>query len=96
MENSMSKKIYVKNLNWNTNESALEEAYSQFGTVTDTRIIKDRDSGRSRGFGFVTFENSNDADLAIRELNGVELDGRTVGVELAIDRQNTNHQRINS
>ena len=92
----MSKKIYVKNLNWNTNESALEEACSQFGTVTDTRIIKDRDSGRSRGFGFVTFENSNDADLAIRELNGVELDGRTVGVELAIDRQNTNHQRINS
>jgi len=92
----MSKKIYVRNLNWDTNELSLGDICKQYGQVLDTRIIKDRETGRSRGFGFVTFNNEISADDAIRELDGATLDGRTISVEVAIDKRNNSTHQINS
>jgi cold-inducible RNA-binding protein len=88
----MEKKIYVKNLNFRTTEEELQAECSQFGTVTDVRIIKNTDEAtgerRSRGFGFVTFENTSEAESAIRGLHQAQLDGRTLHVEEAIDKRN--------
>lgn len=93
----MSKKIYVKNLTFTTTEEQLQEKCQEFGTVTDVRIIKDRDTGRSRGFGFVTFSEDNSSNRAIQELNGYNFYGRELKVEEAIDKNNANGSRsINS
>ena len=83
----MSKKLFVGGLSWNTTDEGLRAAFEAFGTVTDYKVITDRDSGRSRGFGFVTFENDADADTAIESMNGTELDGRTLNVNVAQDRR---------
>jgi hypothetical protein len=64
----MAKK-FVGSLSWNTDERALREAFSPFGTITEAAVISDRDSGRSRGFGFVTFEDDDAADKAVAALN---------------------------
>jgi len=82
----MSKKLFVGSLSWDTNDAGLHEAFSQFGEVTEAKVITDRDSGRSRGFGFVTFEDDEAADKAVAALNGTELDGRTIKVDIAQDR----------
>ncbi|MED5463234.1 MAG: RNA-binding protein [Myxococcota bacterium] len=83
----MSKKLYVGGLAWGTDENGLREAFEQYGEVVDCKIITDRDTGRSRGFGFVTFNEGNDADNAIAEMNGSELDGRSLRVNEAEDRR---------
>lgn len=83
----MSKKLYVGGLAWGTDENGLREAFEQYGEVVDCKIITDRDTGRSRGFGFVTFNEGNDADNAISEMNGTELDGRSLRVNEAEDRR---------
>ena len=85
-EERMSKKLFVGSLSWDTNDAGLHEAFSQFGEVTEAKVITDRDSGRSRGFGFVTFEDDEAADKAVAALNGTELDGRTIKVDVAQDR----------
>ncbi|KAG8714608.1 hypothetical protein FRC08_011683 [Ceratobasidium sp. 394] len=82
----MSAKIYVGNLSWNTNENTLNEAFSQFGQITDSIVMRDRETGRSRGFGFVTYANQQEADSAIQSMNEQELDGRRVKVNLANQR----------
>ena len=76
-------KLFVGGLSWNTNADGLRQAFEAFGTVEDAKVITDRESGRSRGFGFVTFEDSGDANTAIDEMNGTELDGRTINVNVA-------------
>lgn len=86
-EKTMSKKLYVGGLAWGTDENGLREAFEQYGEVVDCKIITDRDTGRSRGFGFVTFNEGNDADNAIAEMNGSELDGRSLRVNEAEDRR---------
>jgi len=86
-EKTMSKKLYVGGLAWGTDENGLREAFEQYGEVVDCKIITDRDTGRSRGFGFVTFNEGNDADNAISEMNGTELDGRSLRVNEAEDRR---------
>ena len=83
----MSKKLYVGSLAWATNEQGLRSAFEQFGEVTDAVVITDRDTGRSRGFGFVTFEDDDAADKAVAALNGTELDGRTIRVDVAQAKQ---------
>jgi len=83
----MSKKLFVGSLSWNTDDSGLREAFAQHGEVTEATVITDRYSGRSRGFGFVTFENDEDADKAVEALNDSELDGRTIKVDVAQDRR---------
>ena len=82
----MSKKLYVGGLSWDTNDTGLRDAFAVHGAITEAKVITDRDSGRSRGFGFVTFENAGDADNAINALNGSMLDGRSLNVNEARDR----------
>ena len=84
---AMSKKLFVGSLSWDTNDDGLREAFSQFGEITEAKVINDRDSGRSRGFGFVTFADDEAADKAIAAMNGFELDGRTIRVDVAQDRR---------
>ncbi len=79
----MSKKLFVGSLSWDTNDEGLRHAFSPHGTIEEAIVISDRDSGRSRGFGFVTFEDDEAADKAVAALNGTELDGRTIRVDVA-------------
>jgi len=85
----MSKKLYVGGLSWGTNDHDLKAAFEQFGEVSESKVITDRDTGRSRGFGFVTYEEGGDADKAIQEMDGTELDGRSLKVNEAQDRPRT-------
>jgi cold-inducible RNA-binding protein len=83
MGKDMSKKLFVGNLSWDTNDDSLNAAFSTFGEITEATVISDRHSGRSRGFGFVTFVDDEAADKATAELNGTELDGREIKVDVA-------------
>ncbi len=83
----MGKKLFVGSLSWDTNGQGLQEAFAQFGEITEATVICDRDSGRSRGFGFVTFEDDEAADKAMSTMNGFELDGRPIRVDAALDRR---------
>ncbi len=82
----MSSKLFVGGLSWDTNDQSLAEAFGQFGLVTEAKVISDRDTGRSRGFGFVTFDAPADAEKAIAEMDGTNLDGRTIRVNVAEDK----------
>lgn len=82
----MSKKVFVGGLSWNTQDDGLRQVFEQYGSVSEARVIKDRDTGRSRGFGFVTFDEGDSADKAIQEMDGRELDGRTIKVNEAQER----------
>ena len=79
----MGKKLYVGNLPYSIDDAGLQARFAEYGTVTSAKVITDRDSGRSKGFGFVEMENDNDADRAIEEMNGQELGGRAVNVSEA-------------
>ena len=83
----MAKKLFVGNLSWNTKDESLQEAFSQFGEVTDAKVITDRETGRSRGFGFVTFADDEAGDKAISAMHGTELDGRSLRVNAAQERE---------
>ncbi|XP_066315632.1 glycine-rich RNA-binding protein 2, mitochondrial-like [Miscanthus floridulus] len=82
----MSTKLYVGGLSWGVDDVKLREAFSGFGDVTEARVITDRDTGRSRGFGFVNYTNNDDANAAISGMDGKEIDGRPVRVNIANDR----------
>ncbi len=82
-----SSKIYVGNLSWGIDTDKLKQAFEEFGTVTDAIVVTDRQTGRSRGFGFVEFDNSDDAQKAIDAMNGKELDGRELVVNFAKARE---------
>ncbi len=82
----MSKKLFVGGLSWGTDSDGLRTAFEQFGEVTDSAVISDRETGRSRGFGFVTFAQGSDADDAINGMNGKDLDGRNLNVSEARER----------
>jgi RNA recognition motif-containing protein len=82
----MGKKLYVGNLSYTTNESGLQELFSSFGTVVSARIITDRISGGSKGFGFVEMETDEAASTAMAATNGTDLDGRQIKVNEAQDR----------
>lgn len=82
----MSKKIFIGGLSWGINDSQLQQAFARFGTITEARVITDRATGRSRGFGFVTFQEANDALTAISEMDGKELEGRQIKVNEARDK----------
>ncbi|KAI0633678.1 hypothetical protein C8Q77DRAFT_1057408, partial [Trametes polyzona] len=71
------------NLSWNTTDDSLRSAFSNYGQILDSIVMRDRDTGRSRGFGFVTFSSSGEAQNAISSLNEQELDGRRIKVNLA-------------
>jgi RNA recognition motif-containing protein len=82
----MSKKLFVGSLSWNTNDDGLYEAFAPFGEIAEAKVISDRDTGRSRGFGFVTFNDDDEAEKALSAMNGTELDGRTIRVDVANER----------
>ena len=83
----MSKKLFVGSLSWDTTSEGLSQAFASFGETSEAVVITDRESGRSRGFGFVTFNEAADADKAIAEMDGKELDGRTIKVNEAQERR---------
>lgn len=78
--------IYVGNLSFDTRDEGLRSAFAQHGTVDSARIVADRESGRSRGFGFVEMNDEDEARAAIEALNGTELDGRVLTVNEARPR----------
>ncbi len=84
----MSTKLYVGNLPFNTSNDQLQELFASVGSVESATIIEDRETGRSRGFGFVEMASKEDADTAISELNGKEFDGRELKVNEAKPREN--------
>jgi len=79
----MSTNIYVGNLTFNTTSSDLERVFAAHGQVDKAQVVTDRDTGRSRGFGFVEMANSDEADAAINALNGKNVDGRDLKVNVA-------------
>jgi RNA recognition motif-containing protein len=79
----MGKKIYVGNLPFSATSESLTEMFSKFGAVDSSKIITDRDTGRSKGFGFVEMANGDEADAAIEKLNGSDLNGRALTVNEA-------------
>lgn len=79
----MNSKLYVGNLSFKTTEDALRDAFSQFGNVTDVYVATDRETGRPRGFAFVTFSTAEESKLAIEKMHGVDLDGRAITVNEA-------------
>lgn len=84
----MNKKLYVGNLNYRTTAEALERAFSEVGTVISADVIVDRETGRSKGFGFVEMETEAEAQAAIDRFNEKELDGRNLRVAEARPRRN--------
>lgn len=82
----MTSNIYVGNLSYETTSGRLKGLFSEYGEVTDAHIITDRDTGRSRGFGFVEMESPEAADKAISSLNGKDVDGRQLQVNVAKPR----------
>ena len=80
-------KLYVGNLPWSTGDAELEELFGGIGAVASARVITDRDTGRSRGFGFVEMSSREDGQKAISELNGQEVDGRPLRVNEANEQQ---------
>lgn len=82
----MTSKIYVGNLSYNLSNEQLSELFSQYGEVLSARIIMDRDTGRSKGFGFVEMSTSDEASEAIEGLNGVSAEGRNLKVNAAEDK----------
>ena len=81
----MANRLFVGGLAWATDDARLLEAFEQYGEVTEAKVVLDRESGRSRGFGFVTFAHDDEAQAAL-ELNDQELDGRAIRVDVANER----------
>ena|SRR5436305_6553899 len=79
----MGNKLYVGNLGYGIGDSDLEKLFTTYGSVRSAQVIKDRDSGRSKGFGFVEMGSEQEAQAAITALNGKEIDGRTLAVNEA-------------
>jgi len=82
----MGKKIFVGNLSFDTTSADLETLFSEMGTCESATVVTDRDTGRSRGFGFVEMSSASEAERAIAELNGHELQGRKLNVSEARER----------
>ena len=82
-------KLFVGNLSWTLKDDDLKDHFSQTGTVTSAKVIMDRETGRSRGFGFVEYQMPEAANLAIETLDGTELGGRPLKVAKAQERNNT-------
>ncbi|KAF8857004.1 RNA-binding domain-containing protein [Acephala macrosclerotiorum] len=79
-------KLFIGGLAWHTDETALRQKFEEFGQVEEAVVVKDRDTGRSRGFGFVRFTSEQEAEAAINAMNNIEFDGRTIRVDKASER----------
>ena len=83
----MNNKLYVGNLSFDSSEADINDAFSRFGTVTSVTLITDRETGRPRGFGFVEMSSEAEAQAAIDQMDGRELGGRTLRVNIAKPRE---------
>ena len=91
----MSKKLFVGGLAWATTDDSLHAAFSPFGEILEAKVIYERQTGRSRGFGFVTFVQDADADAARAAMNGQAIDGRTIRIDSAdqsVKRSDNTHK----
>lgn len=86
----MGKKLYVGNMNYDTNDARLREVFGEYGEVTDVYIVINRDTGRSRGFAFVEMSTDEQAKAAVTGLNGKNVDGRELRVDEARPRRSFN------
>lgn len=82
----MSRKLYVGGLAWATTDEGLGAAFAPFGKVVSAKVVKDRETGRSRGFGFVEYETPEEAKKALDALNNTQIDGRAIRIDLAQER----------
>ncbi|OGE36859.1 RNA-binding protein [Candidatus Daviesbacteria bacterium RIFCSPLOWO2_01_FULL_39_12] len=82
-----SKKLFVGSLPWGVDDAQLGQMFSQAGTVVSAQVIQDRNTGRSRGFGFVEMSTEEEAQAAVQNLNGSEVDGRKIVVNIAKPRE---------
>ena len=82
----MARKLFVGGLSWDTTDDGLRQAFASYGEITEAKVITERDSGRSRGFGFVTFAQDDDAKTAISKMDGTSLDGKTIKVNEAQEK----------
>ena len=83
---SMAKKLFVGGLSWDTTDDGLRQAFASYGEITEAKVITDRATGRSRGFGFVTFAQDEDAKTAMTKMDGTSLDGKTIKVNEAQEK----------
>ena len=88
-------KIFVGGLSWNTDEESLTSHFTKFGNIEEAKIITDRETGRSRGFGFITFSDAEEANQAVSEMDGAEIDGRNIRVNIAEDKRRSGPPRGN-
>lgn len=86
MSSGPSSKLFVGGLSWGTDDNALREAFSSFGEVIDAKVVMDRETGRSKGFGFVSFTSTADAESALQSMDGRALGGRMLRVNFAIEK----------
>jgi len=89
----MAKKLFVGGLSWDTTDDGLRQAFASYGEITEAKVISDRDTGRSRGFGFVTFAQDDDAKTAISKMDGTSLDGKTIKVNEAQEKSSRGGSR---
>jgi len=83
----MGTKLFVGGLAWETDDARLREVFAEAGEVVEAKVIHDRDTGRSRGFGFVTYETQEEAEAGLEALNGKEVDGRSIRVDWAQEKR---------
>lgn len=82
----MNNRLYVGNLSFNTTQDALHACFAEFGDVVETHVVTDRETGRARGFAFVTMKTQAEASSAVEQLNGAMVDGRPLRVNVAEER----------
>lgn len=85
--------IYVGNLHYGVNEDELTEIFGKFGTVNSVKVITDKYSGQSKGFGFIEMEDDAEGNQAVSELNGIEISGRNIKVNIAHEKKRDPNQR---
>jgi cold-inducible RNA-binding protein len=86
-ESEMGRRLFVGNLSYDTTEIGLRELFSSQGTVSEAKIVMDRETGRTRGFGFVEMSSAEEASMAIAKLDGCDVDGRAISVTEARERR---------
>jgi RNA recognition motif-containing protein len=89
----MTNKVYIGNLNYSVDEDILRKIFEEYGEVEDVKIIVDRNTGRSKGFAFVTMNTAEAAGKAINDLQGAELEGRQIKISEAREQRNNNRNR---
>jgi RNA recognition motif-containing protein len=88
--------MYVSNLSFHTTDEDLRKLFTQYGTVSSAKVITDRETGRSRGFGFVEMESTQEANEAIKNLNNKEIEGRPISVTVARERESKGSNNFGS